>query len=164
MVVVAVLLAILGTFLYGTLAGWVAHWVVHQRWAGRLYRSHMNHHLKQYPPNDLLSEKYRWAGKDDTTIIFIPPITLFFLLYGALLWQLGVPWIVFPVILVEAILVGALHDWIHIASHIQCHWLLRYRWFQRLRALHFIHHAGDMRKNMGIIWFGWDRVFGTYRP
>lgn len=156
------LLAVAATFLYGTFAGWLSHWVLHQRWAGRFYRSHMNHHLKQYPPNDLVSAAYRWAGKDDSTVLFIPPVLLLLGLFGMALWKLGVPAWTFPILVAEALVVGILHDWIHLATHVDGHWMLKSAWVRHLRDLHFEHHH-NMRANLGIIWFGWDRLFRTFR-
>lgn len=54
------------------------------------------------------------------------------------------------------------NDFAHDAFHVRRHTLLKYRWFKRLCALHYLHHR-DMRANYGIVTFFWDRVFGTLR-
>ena len=157
-----VLAAIAVTFLYGTLVGWLGHWVLHQRWAGPLYRGHMNHHTKQYPPGDLKSESYRSAGREDSTFIFTPILTLAFALFVYGLVKLNVEAGLLVFVLAEALVIGFLHDWVHTQFHLTKTVLDRWGWFRKLRELHFTHHR-RMAHNFGIFWFGWDRVFRTYR-
>lgn len=157
-----VVIAIVTTLIYGTLIGWILHWVLHQRWAGPFYRGHMNHHTKQYPPSDLLSHSYRSAGKDDSAIIFTPAVIVAFSVYIFALIKLGASGWAISLVLIEAAIVGALHDLIHTQTHLVSSYLDRWSWFQKLRALHFVHHF-HMNKNLGIIWFGWDRLFRTFR-
>lgn len=160
--VAAVVLATVATFLYGTLAGWVVHWILHQRWAGRFHRAHLNHHLKQYPPHNLVSDTYRSAGKDDSTVLFAPPITVSFAAFLGTLWALGLPTWSLGLLLVEGALISFLTDYIHDQFHLRAPWLVRFAWFRNLRSLHWIHHV-NMRRNLGIMWLGWDRVFRTFR-
>lgn len=62
----------------------------------------------------------------------------------------------------EAALIGYLHGYIHDSFHLTGHWLERFKHFSHLRALHFRHHF-NMKINFGIFWFGWDRVFKTFK-
>lgn len=161
----AVLLAIILTFLVTTLFGHVVHWCLHQPWLGAVNNSHMTHHLRLYPADDFTSEVYRNAGKDSTPKFFavaaiplvVTPIILAVL--GVFTWP-----ITLTVLAVEA-LMGFLHNYLHDSFHIKNHWLGRvpvlggifHRWIE----LHYLHHV-DMSKNYGIFTFFWDRLFGTY--
>ena len=157
----AVVFGTITTFLYGTLVGWLIHRALHHRWTGPLYRSHMNHHTKQYPPGDLKSESYRSAGREDSAFVFAPILALAFafFVYGLVRLNVGTGLIVF--VLVEALVIGLLHDWVHTQFHLTKPAFNR-DWFRRLQELHFTHHR-RMTHNFGIFWFGWDKLFGTYR-
>lgn len=153
--------AILGTLLLGTLAGWAGHWALHQRWTGRFYRAHATHH-RLYPPGDLRSSSYRDARQDNTTFVLAPIVTFVLLTWiGALLW-LGVSWYVYLILVVIGVTTGYAHDYLHEAFHLNHHWLDRFTWFQVLRELHWVHHR-KVGKNIGVLWFGWDRLFGTFK-
>lgn len=152
----------MGTILYGTFVGWLTHWALHQPWSGKFQRAHMNHHLKQYPPKDLRSKTYRSAGTDDALFAFIPTIGGAILLWSFFLKLLGVSWSGIGLVFLESLLVGWFHQYFHEGFHVENFWLRKYRWFQKLEDLHYLHHR-NMRRNLGILWFGWDRVFRTYR-
>jgi hypothetical protein len=161
----AFLLTVLITYIATTLFGYIVHWTLHQEWAGTFNNSHMTHHLKLYPPEDYLSDKYRSAGKDDTTITFafasVPMVALPIVLgvFGILTWPLVV-----TAVIVE-LLLGFLHHYIHNAFHIKDHWMGRVPVlrdiFQVWNRLHYLHHV-DMRTNYGIFVFHWDRLFRTF--
>ena len=158
-----VALLVLGaTFAVGTLIGWFVHWIMHQRWSGRLYRSHMTHHLKLYPPKDLLSESYRDAGADNGVFIFAPPITFACLVLGIVFYVLGLPLWVLALVAVLSTVIGVVHDSLHTAFHLRNSWLRHFTWFRWLRLMHFVHHR-KMNRNLGIFWFVWDRLFRVFR-
>lgn len=156
------LLILVGTFAVGTLVGWFVHWMMHRPWSKWLYKSHMTHHLKTYPPNDLLSEQYRSAGADNGVFVFVPIITFACVLLCVALYFLGIS--LSTLILVCGIIavLGAGHDLLHTQYHLKDSKLNRFKWFQRLRAVHFYHHR-RMNRNLGIIFMGWDRVLRTFR-
>lgn len=157
-----VVLYLLLAYLFTTFFGYVVHKAFHKPWMGRAYKAHMNHHLKQYPPNDFYSDKYRSAGKDNTVYLFILaflPIlfTIKLLMYLSILTApVGVA------MLAVMIGVGLLHNYIHDAFHLNKTFLRKFKFFKRLEKLHYIHHI-DMRKNLGIYTFIWDKVFKTFR-
>lgn len=154
---------IAATFLVGTLVGHAVHWVMHQRWSGRLYDAHMNHHLKQYPPKNLFSiGVYRSSGLDSGWLTFTPPIALFVVLFVVAMRAYGLPLYMQAIVTVEFAVLGFLHGYVHDALHIRGHWMERLWGFHHLRRAHIIHHLA-MKRNLGIFWFGWDRVFGSYR-
>lgn len=156
------LIALIGTLAVGTLVGWFIHWLMHQRWTGRMHRSHMTHHLKLYPHQDLLSDQYRDAGTDNGIFLFAPGITLTVLIFGGVLYLLGISLMSLAIIVGVSTIVGVLHDQVHTAFHLNETVWNRSAWFRRLRALHFYHHR-NMRKNLGIMSFVWDRILGTFR-
>lgn len=153
--------AIALTFLVGSLVGYAIHWLLHQRWSGVLYRSHMNHHLKQYPPKRLLSDVYRSSGADSGWLVFTPFVAGYVFLTVWVLSWFGVPWWVHAILITETAVVGYLHGYVHDGLHVRGHLLEKVPGFEKLRALHAAHHR-NMRKNLGIFWFGWDRVLGTF--
>lgn len=158
----AVLLALGATVTVGTFIGWFIHWAMHERWSGKLHRAHMTHHLKLYPHSDLLSDTYRDAGADNGLLVFTPGIALVVGVFGIVLFCFGVPVIGLIAAVILSILVGAANDLLHTSFHLRGSRLQRFGWFRTLRSLHFYHHR-NMKKNLGIIWFGWDRLFKTFR-
>ena len=121
----------------------------------------MTHHVKLYPQSDLLSDTYRNPGKDNTTFIFTPLLVVSFLLLEGVLRHFGASIALLCILTVEGLIVGILHDYMHTLFHLRKTFLNRYQWFLRLRELHFIHHK-HMQRNLGIFWFGWDHVMGSY--
>lgn len=146
----------------GTLTGWFVHWIMHQRWSGRLYRSHMTHHVKLYPPSNFLSETYRDAGADNGSFVFFPAVALPCLIGGLLLFWAGVDLVTLGGVAMTAIGLGFVHDYFHTAFHLEHTWLNRFKWFQELRRKHLIHHR-RVKTNLGVITFVWDKVFRSYR-
>lgn len=152
---------ILGTLLIGTLAGWIGHWALHQRWTGRFAKAHLVHH-RLYPPSNFLSESYRDAKESDTTLVLGPFITVVVLLWMGTLVLLGAPWFTFVAIVIVGVLVGGLHEYVHKAIHLKGHWLGTLTWFQAIQIHHLKHHK-HTQKNLGIVWYGWDRLFRTFK-
>jgi sterol desaturase/sphingolipid hydroxylase (fatty acid hydroxylase superfamily) len=150
------------TFIFFTLLGYVVHRMFHQSWAGVFYRAHSNHHNQQYPPGDLVSDVYRDAGTDNTTLwmlaVFSPLI-----LGNIVLTVAGIiPTFVGVGILVEMGVVSWLNESIHNSVHLTKSFWHRLWFFARLRRLHDQHHI-DQGSNYGIFSFVWDKVFGTFR-
>jgi sterol desaturase/sphingolipid hydroxylase (fatty acid hydroxylase superfamily) len=141
--------------------GHVIHWALHQRWTGPAHAGHMEHHLDLYPVGKLTSDKYlaaKWFHRGP--LLFTPPLLVILgaasgllCLVGAPLWMVGV---LGPVLVGY----GLVNDYFHDSFHLRKHWLNRYKWYKRLRRLHFLHHH-NMTVNYGILSFVWDRVFGT---
>lgn len=154
-------LALALTLLAGTLVGHVLHWCLHQRWSRSFYRSHMVHHLKCYPPGDLRSAAYRSAGTSNSAVLFAVPIAVLLALVSWAMIAAGASPSSIAAVLGSAALVGFAHDYVHDAFHIEMHWLERAPGFLRLRAYHDAHHL-DLRRNLGILWLGWDRLFGSF--
>jgi sterol desaturase/sphingolipid hydroxylase (fatty acid hydroxylase superfamily) len=140
-------------------AGYLIHCALHNPHMGPIFKSHADHHERQYPPNDFLSRKYRRADITNRPI-------LYYLIPGALIC--GLAFYLLPFYLglafgLEILLVASINDWLHTQLHIKGHWLEKYGWFWRLRGFHWQHHV-NAKKNIGIFsWFS-DKLLGTYQP
>lgn len=161
MTALAVTIHIFVALLLGTFAGWIGHWALHQRWAGRFAKAHLVHH-RLYPPQDFLAPAYRDAQGSNTTLFLGPFITLVMLGWMGVLVALGAEWYVFVCVLLVGIEVGILHEYVHEAMHLEHHPLERFMTFRRLRTLHLKHHQ-FVQSNLGIVWYGWDRLFRTLK-
>jgi sterol desaturase/sphingolipid hydroxylase (fatty acid hydroxylase superfamily) len=148
---------IVGTAIFGDLIGYTVHRLAHHPRAGIIHKAHMNHHNQQYPPTDYLSDTYRTAGNDSFTLYFIPV----FLAFGACAWFV-LPWHLALLSLATISIVSYLNDRCHSETHLKGSKLLRFRWFRRLRDLHYEHHV-DHKSNFGIFSFNCDMLFGTWR-
>lgn len=155
------LFALILVFILVSFFGYVVHWLLHQSFMGRWNKAHMTHHEVLYPPCDYFSETYRHAGKDNTFIPFAI----------ASLPLLGLPWVLlgfgvisFPltiIIVLEMLLIGFLHDYLHETFHVPSHWLNRFKTVKKWNKRHYQHHV-RMETNFGIFFFVWDRLFGTF--
>ena len=142
---------------FGEFVGYWIHRFLHLKVTGSLYRAHMAHHLKAYPPDDLLSKEYRTVGFESTTYRFV--IAGVFL--GLVFFLLTPMRFSVPMAVAMAFL-GWLNSYIHDATHIDGHFLERFAIFKKLRALHKVHHKLDMSRNYGIVTFMNDKVFKTF--
>ncbi len=59
------------------------------------------------------------------------------------------------------VLMTILYEFFHCIQHLNTS--PKNPWLKRIKRLHLAHHYHDETSNYGIIDFGWDRVFGTYR-
>ncbi len=153
-----ILLAFVFGFFFTEAVGYLIHRLLHSRWSGALHRSHMNHHLTQYPPDDYLSETYRQAGTDNTAYRFVVAGVI---LAGLALWLTPL-WLALP-IMINMAAIGFVNSYVHDATHISNHWLESFPHFWYLRELHRVHHI-EMGKNFGIVTFFTDRIARTFRP
>jgi sterol desaturase/sphingolipid hydroxylase (fatty acid hydroxylase superfamily) len=156
-----IIVILISAWIIMILLGHLAHMAFHQKWAGIFHQAHLNHHNIQYPPSDMLSEKYRNAGTDNTTIYFA--IIFSPLIIGNILLTIFgiVPIIIGVGIFLEMLTVSLLNIFIHDALHITNGFWHRFKFFKNLQKLHFVHHI-DQTKNFGIFNFFWDKAFGTY--
>lgn len=157
-----ILLTIVVMYVVITLFGFLLHRFFHSPSSGRLYRAHMTHHQRLYPPTDLLSDQYREPGKDNTAHLFFL-LSLPLIIAPFVLWVLHlIPLSVLITAIICMLVFGGAHDYMHDAFHLRHHWLRRFKYFEKLTNIHFTHHI-DMGTNYGIYWMGWDRVFRTFK-
>lgn len=156
------LFIIFATFFFGNLLGYLVHVSLHYKWTGKLHRMHMKHHEELYPHYDYLSISYRNAGSSNSVYIFVPILTVIvfsllfiFYLLGLNIWLIGL-------IIVESIIIGWIHNYLHDQFHVTPNWLEKFNFFQKWRYFHYIHHINP-KVNYGIFDFLWDKVFGTFQ-
>jgi len=135
----------------------VMHYALaHRPLGGSLFRNHMGFHHRYYSKDHLVSKKYL-AAEGNLTPFFLIPV----LLIGVLSY-LVLPTDLFLVQAVACVLSFYAHVFFDKEYHVEGSRLLRFSWFRKMQALHFVHHHHADR-NFAVIDFFWDRVLGTYR-
>jgi len=150
------------TFVGITFFGYGVHWMLHQKWMGKYYTAHMAHHEKLYPPTDFLSETYRDAGAESTFWFFLISGAPLVILPVVLLFLGKLSFFVTALVVIEAVTLGLVSNYLHDSFHIKDHFLNFFSWFKTLVKLHYQHHV-DMNTNFGIFFFLWDKLFKTFR-
>lgn len=121
----------------------------------------MEHHLKQYPANNLTSTTYRKARWNNRgPFLFTPPLLMISLLTLCVSALLHIPFWVPMYVFCSFILIGVFEDIVHDSTHIRNSYL-KSSLFRIIRNDHYVHHI-DMTKNFGISTTVFDRLFGTY--
>ena len=125
---------------------WFLHMVSHTRinlpFFRQLHKIHMQHHKIHYPMSSLIKPSpYQDGGG---TFVFGPLVLLLIITAFAVL-----PFRYAVIFNVEGCSVLGISTYLHDAFHIEKHWLERYDWFMKRRALHFYHH-GHHKKNMSL--------------
>lgn len=138
--------------------GYFVHRLLHWPRAGALHRAHMGHHERLYPARDFLSETYRRPAHGENTVLLFAP----FFVTLAVAVILALPSQTAALLLVELAALAWLNDCLHDALHVRGFWLERFAFFRRLRALHLQHHL-EMRSNLGICCWVFDRILGSFR-
>lgn len=146
------------------------HIIAHQTWSGRMYRVHMIHHMKLYPPKRFLSDKplpsHSLWSLDGLChqgplfgLVLSEILLLRYLFKHSMKVRVDNKCIYFMV--AGLALFGHIGNVLHISFHIRGHWLERYKWFLMCRELHWVHHKGDMKKNYMLVDFGMDELFSS---
>jgi sterol desaturase/sphingolipid hydroxylase (fatty acid hydroxylase superfamily) len=110
----------------------------------------------------MFSKKYRSSGKDNSIILFgilFSPVVL-----GMLAMTIFhvVPMVLGILLLIEMAIVSILNATIHDDMHLFTSFWGRFWFFGELVYKHHIHHQ-NVSRNLGIFYFGWDKVFGSYQ-
>jgi sterol desaturase/sphingolipid hydroxylase (fatty acid hydroxylase superfamily) len=159
----AYLLLVFFGFLVSSFFGYLVHKLLHIKKSGKLYESHMEHHLIHYPPNDLTSTKYRKAKFFNSgTFLFTPPLLTVLLIVNLLLLYLDFDSIGVLVFSFSMIFYAIMSDMIHDSFHLSSCFLQRSKFYMKMRERHFIHHK-NMKKNYGIISSEIDYILNTLR-
>ncbi len=160
MTIIGILVSILGVYIVGNFTGYFVHWLMHKGKLKSVGEAHNTHH-ELYTIDDFTSTEYRSAGKDDSAFVFVPMIMLALaILFVPLYFIFNTFWI-FPLPILLGIIIGWLNGYMHECFHMEDHYLLRFKWFRKLKHLHWLHHLYP-DKNMGIIWFVPDRLFNSF--
>lgn len=154
---VVILTLFIGFFVVQYLGYWT-HRLLHRPELACPARAHAQHHEIHYTPDDYLSDIYREPPLKDRPIWYYLPGALVFT--GLSLWLLPL-YLAIPLI-AELAFLGWLNDYLHGAFHLRNHWLERFKWFWRLRKLHWQHHREE-NTDYGIFsWFP-DKLHKTFK-
>ena len=147
----------IATYLLMSLGQTLLHYSLgHHRIGRKLFLNHINFHHAFYSKTHLVSRAYLGGEGNNTPAFLIPVLVVGLCTYLILPLEL---------FLVQAGVCAAsfqAHVYLDRQYHVEGTWLLRFTWFRRKQALHFVHHrhAGS---NFAVIDFFWDRILGTYR-
>lgn len=175
-----VVLTLIASIVAAEFLGYWIHTLLHSEKVLFLSRAHMHHHIHDYAPHanqrstdykDSGAGRFTYFGLGAEWLVPLVPVTISWVL---LLYILDVPWWLNGVSAGTGLLWGYLmFSVVHRNFHVRDSKFLKNRtmraWFLRIRRLHDIHHhkltnEGRMPFNMGICFFWFDRLFGTYRP
>jgi sterol desaturase/sphingolipid hydroxylase (fatty acid hydroxylase superfamily) len=101
--------------------------------------------------------EYLEAGGDNFVLWMTPP----FILIGALAF-LVLPWWVALTVIATVGANAFANNFMHTAFHVPTHWARKIPWFERSNRWHYQHHL-NVRANLGINQYLYDRLFGTFR-
>ncbi|MBP9686927.1 MAG: sterol desaturase family protein [Candidatus Doudnabacteria bacterium] len=157
----------LGWFLLGVpfvefIGYWVHRLVFHHGVFGStLRRPHVQHHLEDYPPENLRplpGTSYKSAADPLWHVIgaVILTILLVLILSGTLSLSAGI-----ALALGSTLYAKYVVSIMHMQFHLPQSRLRKLSWFQKLVHYHDVHHYA--RANYGIVFMGMDRVFGTFQ-
>lgn len=175
-----VFLTLAASILAAEFLGYWIHTLLHSEKVPFLSRAHMHHHIHDYAPRaNQRSADYRDSGAGRFTYFglgaeWLVPLVPVTLLWVISLYLVGVSWWLNLLSAGTGLLWGyMMFSVIHRNFHMrESGFLKNHRvraWFMRVRRLHDIHHhkltnEGRMPYNMGICFFWFDQLFGTYSP
>lgn len=120
-----------------------------------LHDTHRIHHMLDLSLGHEANEDFIWI----LLIIVTIELTL-----GVAIMIKIIPYIVALIALIGIIVslvVFWWNWWIHRAYHYPDHWLNTYKWFQREKARHYVHHYNP-HNNYGIATHFTDKIMGTW--
>lgn len=173
------LLTVLASIVMAEFLGYWIHTLLHSEKIKFLSREHMQHHLNDYGPgSNQRSNPYKDSGVGRFTFLglgaeWLVPIVPVTVAWVASLLLLSVPlWLTVlsagTGLFWGYLMFGLVHENFHIEGTFFMRNRLIRSWFIKVRRLHDIHHhkltdEGRMPYNMGICFYVFDRLFGTYR-
>ena len=136
------------------------HWLAHQKFSGRMYKIHMEHHLKNFPPSifygrpGTVKEIYGsevptlfdlMDPRRSTNFTFAHEGPLYVMLAIALTVArlvVGCSWPTIGFFLLMSVVMGSVGSALHSSFHVKNFQLERFQWYRELRTLHYLHHLG----------------------
>lgn len=122
----------------------------------KLFSNHINFHHAHYAKDHLVSKVYL-NDEGNNTPFFLVPVFL-----AGVFTFFVLPTDLFLVQVVACAVSFYAHVFFDKEYHVEGSRLLRFAWFRRKQALHFVHHR-HAKTNFAVIHFFWDRILGTYR-
>lgn len=141
---------------------WVHRLVFHHGVFGStLRRPHVQHHLEDYPPENLRplpGTEYKSAADPLWHVIggVILTTLLILIITDVLSWTHGIALAAGSTLYAKYVV-----SLMHMQFHLPQSKLRTLPWFQKLVHYHDVHHFA--RANYGIVFMGMDRVFGTFQ-
>jgi sterol desaturase/sphingolipid hydroxylase (fatty acid hydroxylase superfamily) len=127
----------------------------HGRLGGWIQALHEGEHHTIYSGDRLTTSRYRDDEKSLTlayllaSLLMVPACLILPLLF-AIGFSMGL------------VLSYFVHIFLHAQYHLSDAWFKNQAWFQRLRALHMVHHRHHDR-NFAVIDLYWDKLMGTFQ-
>lgn len=165
--------------LYAELVGYGLHRLLHSEVAPWLTRRHMAHHLRLYGPR-MKMRTAQYLDREARGVVggigweWIGPSVALFAVELAALGAVGVPAVHQAVFFVvgavwSLVMFHRAHEAMHVTAPSMFEAGPLRGWFRRARRMHDIHHLaiddeGRFRRNFGIAFFWFDRLFGTHAP
>ena len=143
------------TFFLTELFGYAIHYLAHQKWTGKLWRSHSIHH-RLYSSKGLEQDHYHVSFWDSFTVWMAPAFVAIVITASFL------PTYLWLTVIATMGINAIITDVIHTATHVRTHWLRRFGFVRKIVALHWIHHR-KVAYNLGINTYFFDKAFKTFK-
>ena len=65
--------------------------------------------------------------------------------------------------IIHGLIINFFGNYLHMSFHTENHFFQKYKWWRELRYLHYLHHTDSTKHNFSIVFFGFDKLFGTYK-
>ena len=127
-----------GYYAYLSMEYWV-HRMSHQKWAGYIYRLHMDHHLNMYPPEKPI-DTYPYKTSENTFLTkgFLGSLVPITSIITSIYYY--VPYYYNHILILEFTTLLLISNHLHEQYHIEGSYLEKYPWFLENREYHHIHH------------------------
>jgi len=165
-------------YVAGMIAFYLWHLMAHSELTGDMHEIHLRHHVYTHPPSAFYGiSTFLDLGKEDcptfldlllqsktttTPLAHEGPLYILLaiilvggrLICGSSLATLGMVFVLY-------LAMGVIGNAMHMSFHVKHFGLERYAWYRELRALHFLHHLGDMESNLAMVNSGMDNAMGS---
>lgn len=154
------------------------HLAAHEKRSGEMYQIHMNHHLKNFPPAHFYgrnenSVEQLYGSKTPTLFHLMDPrrstsfswkhegplYVGFAVLIASSRWLFDLNVTTLLAAMLLGGVMGSVGSALHSSFHVRGFQLERFQWYRELRALHYLHHLGDMKSNYAVLNLGLDALF-----
>ena len=149
------LIVVLTTYYFFNISEYILHKISHNRnYGGIIYRWHHKHHVIEYPPHKLTKDVQPYSPKYENIYVYFL-ITWWIALYNI------VSQYYFTIIFTETLLYALCIDRLHTYYHLNNSPLEKFKWFQKKKELHLLHHKKTYH-NFNLIDFTSDKLLETY--
>jgi len=150
------IILIINTYYFINIGEYILHRLSHNRKYGRiLYNWHREHHIKEFPINQLTRDVYPRI---------IPKYKNIFI-YFIIVWWTMMYFILdnyyFKILIFESSIYFLLIDKLHESYHLNNSIFEKYEWFQKKKKLHLYHHIKH-NKNYNLIDLTSDKINKTF--